>query len=249
MKRFLALLVAAAMMILLVTTTFAEEDSMAQDTLKIAIPGRDGDVINYTIAVMMLGAQPCVVWDEWNVDDFDGLLLPGGVDVHPARYGQENVACGSIDEALDKIQFDIADAFIKAGKPVLGICRGHQLLNVYFGGTLIQDLENSEHHKWTPEGDRVHDTTANEGSFLSDIYGTAFAVNSAHHQAVDAIGEGLKVVQCSDDGVIEGMYHETLPVIAVQWHPERMCFDHQRSDTVDGSHVIRYFLEMCAAQK
>lgn len=244
MKKLIALVLTVIMIVS--AAAFAEEDTMSQETLKIAIPGRDGDVINYTIAVMMLGAQPVVVWDKWNVDEFDGLLLPGGVDVHPGRYGQENVACGSIDEELDGIQFSIADAFIKAGKPVLGICRGHQLLNVYFGGTLIQDLENADHHKWTPEGDRVHDTTAEKDSFVGRLYGESFAVNSAHHQAVDAVGKGLVVIQHSDDGVIEAMHHETLPVISVQWHPERMCFDHARTDTVDGSHVIQLFLDMCA---
>ncbi|MBE5772764.1 MAG: gamma-glutamyl-gamma-aminobutyrate hydrolase family protein [Clostridiales bacterium] len=247
MKKLLMIMLALAM-IMGMTAACAEETAMSNEQLKIAIPGRDGDVINYTIAMMMLGAQPVVVWDEWNVDDFDGLLLPGGVDVHPGRYGQENVACGTIDEELDGIQFAICDAFIKAGKPVLGICRGHQLLNVYFSGTLIQDLENADHHKWTPEGDRVHDTTAAEGSFIADIYGAEFAVNSAHHQAVDTVGEGLVVVQHSDDGVIEAMYHESLPVISVQWHPERMCFDHARTDTVDGSLVLRHFLDMCSAK-
>ena len=246
MKKLIALML---VMMFFTVAACGEETDMSQDILKIAIPGRDGDVINYTIAMMMLGAQPVVVWDEWNVEDFDGLLLPGGVDVHPGRYGQENVACGTIDEALDEIQFSIADAFVKAGKPVMGICRGHQLLNVYFGGTLIQDLENADHHKWTPEGDRVHSTVAGEGSFLDGIYGTAFAVNSAHHQAVDTLGEGLKVIQHSDDGVIEAMHHEVLPVISVQWHPERMCFDHARSDTVDGSKVLQYFLDMCASYR
>lgn len=247
-KKYLALLL-TVMLAVMPAAAFGEDSDMSKDVLKIAIPGRDGDVINYTIAMMMLGAQPVVVWDEWNAEDFDGLLLPGGVDVHPGRYGQENVACGTIDEALDEIQFSIADAFIKAGKPVMGICRGHQLLNVYFGGTLIQDLSNADYHKWTPEGDRVHETAAVEDSFIAELYGTEFAVNSAHHQAVDALGEGLRVIQHSDDGVIEAMYHESLPVISVQWHPERMCFDHQRDDTVDGSAVLRYFLDMCAVSK
>lgn len=249
MRKLIALLTVVVLIAGIFAAACAEDESMSQEPLKIAIPGRDGDVINYTIAMMMLGAQPVVVWDKWNVDEFDGLLLPGGCDVHPARYGQENIACGTIDEELDEIQFAIADAFVKAGKPVIGICRGHQLLNVYFGGTLIQDLENADHHKWTPEGDRVHDTAAVEGSFIADLYGEAFPVNSAHHQAVDAVGEGLVVVQHSDDGVIEAMHHETLPVVAVQWHPERMCFDHSRSDTVDGSVVLRYFLNMCEESK
>jgi len=214
--------------------------------LKIAIPGRDGDVINYTIAMMMLGAQPVVVWDEWNVDEFDGLLLPGGVDVHPGRYGQENIACGTIDEALDGIQFDITDAFVKAGKPVLGICRGHQLLNVYFGGTLIQDLPNAPEHTKLENADNINATTADPDGFLAALYGTEFAVNSAHHQAIDTLAPGLRIVQWCGE-VAEAMQHERLPVYGVQWHPERMCFDYAREDTVDGSKVLAWFLDVCRA--
>lgn len=219
--------------------------AIGEEMLKIAIPGRDAEVINYTLALMQLGAEPAVIWDEYDVSQFDGLLLPGGVDIHPSRYGQQDIACGIIDKALDEIQFNALDAFIKAGKPVMGICRGHQLLNVYFGGTLIQHIDTAPDHTDIDDVDNAHSTTAED--FVAEIYGENPVVNSSHHQAADMPGEGLIVVQRAEDGVVEAMRHESLPVISVQWHPERMCFSYAREDTVDGSAVLQYFLDMCKA--
>lgn len=219
--------------------------AMGEDMLKIAIPGREANVINYTLALMELGAEPVVIWDEFDVSEFDGLLLPGGVDIHPARYNQQDIACGIIDEALDEIQFNALDAFIKAGKPVFGICRGHQLLNVYFGGTLIQHIDTAPDHQDIDDVDNAHGTSAQ--GFVAEIYGENPVVNSSHHQAVDVPGEGLIIVQRAEDGVVEAMAHESLPVFSVQWHPERMCFSYAREDTVDGSAVLQYFLDMCRA--
>lgn len=217
--------------------------AMGEKMLKIAIPGRDADVFDYSMAMMQLGAEPVVIWDEFDVSEFDGLLLPGGLDIHPSRYGQQDIACGLTDEALDEVQFNAAEAFIKAGKPVLGICRGHQLLNVYFGGTLIQHIDTAPDHMKIDDQDNVHGSSAED--YIAGLYGENPNVNSSHHQAADALGDGLIVVQRAEDGVVEAMKHESLPVISVQWHPERMCFSYAREDTVDGSAVLQYFLDMC----
>ena len=194
-----------------------------------------------------LGALPVGVGADVDAEGFDGLLLPGGGDIAPSRYGQADAGCLYVDPALDDMQFAALGAFVKAGRPVLGICRGHQLVNVYFGGTLIQHLpESPAHSRDTGDaGDKVHPTRAKEKSFLYDLYGPRFATNSAHHQAVDRPGEGLQAVQWSEDGVVEGIAHRTLPVWGVQWHPERMCFAHARADTVDGAKVIEMFLNRC----
>ncbi len=219
----------------------------------IAIPIPPGTRYqNYFDAVHGLGAEGVAVTDA-GVDAaaFDGLLLPGGVDVDPARYGQENTACEEIDAALDVVQFSALDAFVRMKKPVFGVCRGHQIINVYFGGTLIQDLPQSPRHKWdeVTDEDRVHGSEAVPGSWLEPIYGLSFPVNSAHHQAADRVGEGLIVDQYSDDGIVEAMHHAALPVYSVQWHPERMCFAHARADTVDGSGVLRFFIDLCGEVK
>ena len=217
--------------------------------LKIAVAATSGDaIVNYIAALQNLGAQPVQVDAVCSAALFDGLLLPGGGDILPARYGQENAACRFMDETLDALQFSLADVFISAGKPVFGICRGLQLLNVYFGGTLIQDLPSvALHSSGVPKVDLYHGSTAEEGSFLSALYGTEFPVNSSHHQAADRIGAGLRVVQRSDDGVVEALAHETLPVRCVQWHPERLCFGFRTEKAVDGSLVLRQFLEQCEA--
>ena len=218
--------------------------------LKIAIPIPPEDRYpNYFAALEALGAAGVKVSAESDPAEYDGLLLPGGGDVQPSLYGQEVLGSSDIDPALDGLQWKVLDNFVKAGKPVFGICRGHQLINVYFGGTLIQDLPNGSIHDWDKgdNRDKAHGTAAEPGSWLSGLYDARFPVNSAHHQAVDRVGEGLVVDQRSEDGVIEAMHHRNGRVFTVQWHPERMCFRHRREDTVDGSIVLQWFLRQCEA--
>lgn len=217
--------------------------------LRIAIPtNRPQAVTNYLHALTMTGAHG-ETGREFSPDQYDGLLLPGGCDVNPARYGKEPIPQEIIDDDQDALQFDVLARFLEAKKPVLGICRGHQLLNVAFGGTLIQDLQGAEKHKSLPSGeDNVHPVRAERNSFLYRIYGSGFRVNSSHHQGVDLPGKGLRGVLYAEDGVTEAIEHDSLPVWGVQWHPERMCFLHQRDDTVDGSLIFRFFLEQCRAR-
>jgi putative glutamine amidotransferase len=225
-----------------------EDIYMETKKLRIAIPEPWVVIDNYKNAMTELGAEPVVV-DDLNCDpaDYDGLLLPGGADVNPARYGMENTASAGIDDERDELQFTVLDRFAKAGKPVFGICRGHQVINVYFGGTLIQHLPTSDCHRRDPgsEQDKVHKNTAEAGSFAAELYGTEFYTNSAHHQAADRIGEGLRVVMRAEDGTVEALCHESKPVWSLQWHPERMCYAHHREDTVDGSIVLKFFVEQC----
>lgn len=230
--------------------------------LRIAIPEMDQDVKNYVRAVAGAGMEPVVIsvesgqmkerfseeyldYRDFRQEDFDGLLLPGGGDIDPSRYGQENQGSVMIKKELDKLQLDVLDCFVKNKKPVFGICRGHQLINVYFGGTLIQHLPTSLRHSRKPEEpDKVHRGIAEEGSWLARIYGREFFHNSSHHQAVDRAGEGLVIDSyCPEDGIVEALHHDTLPVYSVQWHPERMCLSHKRTDTVDGLPVLKFFAQ------
>ena len=218
--------------------------------LRIAIPTtRPQAVANYVSALTHLEAQP----DPGKVfspDEYDGLLLPGGWDVNPSRYGKERIPQETIDDELDALQFEVLARFLEAEKPVLGICRGHQLLNIAFGGTLIQHLPTAETHTSLPNGDdNAHPVRIEQDSFLSDLYGSGCTVNSTHHQGVEVPGKGLRPVMYSEDGVVEAMEHESLPVWSVQFHPERMCFLHKRDDTVDGSRIFRFFLDKCQGGK
>ncbi|WP_300636674.1 gamma-glutamyl-gamma-aminobutyrate hydrolase family protein [uncultured Oscillibacter sp.] len=149
---------------------------------------------------------------------WDALLLPGGGDLEPWRYGQGNAASRGLEPERDEAEFQLLQEFTAAGKPVLGVCRGLQAINVFFGGTLVQDIPG--HGAWE-DGDRVHGVRT-APSPLGALCGGSLAVNSAHHQAADRLGGGLQAVQWAGDGVVEALCHRRLPVWAVQWHPERL---------------------------
>lgn len=178
--------------------------------------------------------------------DYDGLILCGGNDINPDYYGEKIDGTVNIDSERDAAEFALLKAFVEAGKPVLGICRGCQLLNIYFGGTLYQNINNAVEHSSFSDFDLIHNVKAERGSIAEQLYGAEFTVNSFHHQAVNKLGKGLKITMMSaDNTVIEGFEHETLPIFAVQWHPERMCFSKRREDTVDGKEIFKYFIQMC----
>jgi putative glutamine amidotransferase len=212
--------------------------------MKILIAEKTGTYKNYVDALSGVGVEPTVSLTETEFSRYDGLLIPGGGDIEPSFFGQENDGSEDIDPELDKTQFALLEAFVNERKPVLGICRGHQVINVYLGGDLIQDLPNARttHTRDENDNDRVHLTTAKPDTFLSELYGTEFAVNSSHHQGLGKLGKGLTAIQHSPDGVTECVIHDTLPIVGVQWHPERMCFAHRRADTVDGEILFRWWV-------
>ncbi len=183
------------------------------------------------------------LYPEAEPEKYDGLLLCGGMDIHPSRYGEEVNGSVNMEVARDESEFALAKAFIEAGKPVFGICRGFQLLNIYFGGSLIQHIDTAADHRAT-EGEAVHPVTAENG-FFADTYGKEFPVNSYHHQAVNRLGEGLKVTLRAKDGIIEGFDHESLPIFGVQFHPERMCYSWDKPETVTSVPMFERFLDMC----
>ena len=193
---------------------------------------------NYERALVQAGA----VVRFGDGDGCDGLLLPGGGDIHPARYGQKLLNCRQVDERRDQEELDTCRRFLAQGKPVLGICRGMQVLNVALGGTLLQHVEG---HGGSGGQDGLHRTMTSSGGFLRHLYGRQFSVNTAHHQALDQLGYGLLPVQWAEDGVVEGIEHRALPAWGVQWHPERLGEGGRRRDTVDGRRFFSFFLEQC----
>ena len=182
---------------------------------------------NYRRAIAQAGRICCV---GENIERCEALLLPGGGDVEPWRYGAKTLDCRGAEPARDEEELRLIDEFLSAGKPILGICRGLQILNVYFGGTLSQHVEG---HSAVDGRDSFHPSHI-ASSPLRRLYGEALQVNSAHHQAIDRLGSGLQAVQWADDGGIEAVMHETLPVWAVQWHPERL--------ETEGQRLLRAFL-------
>ena len=153
----------------------------------------------------------------------DGLLMPGGVDIAPARYGQETQEkCGKIDLARDAMEWWILETFLPTGKPVLGICRGIQTLNVFLGGTLHQHIDGHSDFKSRSTG--FHKVQVTPVSRLREIVNTdTLTVNSLHHQVVDSLGRDLEVCAVSEDGFVEAVVHTAHPFcLGVQWHPEHM---------------------------
>lgn len=163
------------------------------------------------------------------LDRVDGLLLSGGVDVDPALYGQApHPRLGRVERRRDDFEIALVREALRRDVPVLGICRGQQVLNVATGGTLVQDIPSTlakavDHDATGPRGRRSHDVAITRGTRLWEILGQDVAcVNSFHHQSVDAVGEGLVVsARCPEDGVVEALEMPSRAfVLAVQWHPE-----------------------------
>lgn len=212
---------------------------------KILISTGGGDPSNYLSAIAAAGGQGEACYLPAPDLRYDGLLLAGGGDVEPARFGQPDRGSRDIDPARDRAELALLDAFCAAEKPVLAVCRGHQVVNVWLGGDLIQDLPPAlAPFHGGGGGDRVHPVRAAEGTLLHRLYGPVFPVNSAHHQALGRLGRGLSAAARSEGGVIESVEHDTLPLLCVQFHPERMTGALSRPDTVDGGAIFRAFLDM-----
>ena len=202
---------------------------------------------NYIKAIEKCGAIATVKYlPDLNVN-YDGLLLCGGNDIHPSFYGEEIDGAFGFDMERDETEMALLKKFIDTGKPILGICRGHQLLNVALGGTLIQDLEQQSEHTQINGKDSVHQIITKKDSILNTLYGEEVAVNSSHHQGIDKLGKGLLVTALCN-GVIEGVEHKTKPYFGVQFHPERMCLDFESEKTVNGIEIFKCFVELCRSK-
>jgi len=156
------------------------------------------------------------------VSRLDGVVLTGGADIDPRRYGQESLTNAFPPEPLrDQHECAVLDAAYANGTPVAGICRGLQIVNVHAGGNLYQDVPSHAGFD-QPVTTEWHQVAFDSGTILGGIYGQGRYVNSLHHQTVDKVGDKLQVTARSDDGSVEGLEHDELPVIAVQWHPEML---------------------------
>ena len=187
-----------------------------------------------------LGALPIVLPDvpgakgEDYAELFDALVIPGGPDVDPTFFGEEPVwKIGSTNYKRDVFEAEIFRAFYKAGKPIFGICRGCQFINIMLGGNVYQDLPSQNpdayiRHSQGAQGDYpTHHVKIEKGSALYKSLGGEAFVNSRHHQAVKKLGDGLKATAVAPDGVIECIESAASDqIVAVQWHPENMWQEH-----------------------
>jgi putative glutamine amidotransferase len=219
---------------------------------------RTGVNASYIDAILTAGGLPVLIVPEFSRDqtielftDCDGLLLTGGEDVDPALYGAAaHASLGRVDSRRDTNELAMVAEARARQVPILGICRGIQLCNVAFGGTLIQDLPSErpgpvEHDSPAARDVRCHPIAITAGSRLADIMGvTTLDANSFHHQAVDRVGDGLVASAVAPDGVIEAIESAsgTMWVVAVQWHPEELAMQ-------PDAHDLKLFSALIAAAR
>ena len=187
------------------------------------------------------------------VRQIDGLLLSGGSDLAPDLFGQEEIAGSDciIRRRRDEFELELLRRWdmIRPHGPILAICRGHQVLNAYYGGTLFQDFAICgidtipEGHR-TPEKKRTyHSIDVVPGTLLADVIGAGdHMVNSSHHQGIDVLADGFEVSACAGDGVIEAMEHSCHArwLLSIQWHPEAL-------DDEESARIFAAFVASCSA--
>jgi gamma-glutamyl-gamma-aminobutyrate hydrolase PuuD len=205
-------------------------------TTSLTLEGRDRAQLNasYIRAVEGAGGVPILIPPQLSLATIQaliatvhGLVLTGGGDLNPARYGENNTASTNISDDRDTAEEAALNLALDRGIPILAICRGMQVLNVALGGTLVQDIATEIGtivvHA-SPRG--THPVRVTPGSRLACLLGTENAeVNSRHHQAIKTLGEGLIATAWAPDGVIEGVELPGQWVAGVQWHPEDMIDD------------------------
>ena len=176
----------------------------------------------------------------------DGLFLTGGVDVSPSLYHMNpQPYCGAADPWRDQVESVYCKTFLQAEKPIFGICRGFQMLNVMLGGSLYQDIPSEMGLQHTYNS--IHPVTLSSGSILDTFFGPNIRVNSFHHQAIRTLAPGLTPLAFSENGaIVEAFHHPTLPFLAVQWHPERMTGENRMTpEGPDMAPLFHYFVSLC----
>ncbi|MBX3009851.1 MAG: gamma-glutamyl-gamma-aminobutyrate hydrolase family protein [Caldilineaceae bacterium] len=208
-------------------------------------------IMNQTYVRMLenLGALPVMIPLQMSeatlrgiFERLDGLFLPGGEDVDPSHYGAErHPQLGATDKERDRTELLMTHWAVEAGMPLLGVCRGLQVINVVCGGTLYQDLHTEcpflQKHDYIPpsyERYRISHTVQIEAdSRLAHALGTVHEVNSMHHQGINQLGAGLRVVARAEDGLAEAIELPVLPyLVGVQWHPEELAATDQHSNNL-----------------
>lgn len=208
-----------------------------QPKLLLSLPKGAGQ--NYINAFSYFGFEICADYLANNTS-CDGLVLCGGGDIAPEYFGQKACSSNPPDKERDVCEFFLFEQYYGKGKPIFGICRGMQVINVALGGSLIQHLESDVH--FSQGGDLYH-TVKNKGEApVWKLFGDEMTVNSAHHQACSRIGRGLVITQTAVDGIAEGLLGNKL--IGTQWHPERMVLSYASKDFTDPSPLFDFFKKM-----
>ena len=223
------------------------------------VPSARNEILSYLVfhtysdSVVRGGGIPVLILPVENslvdsvLDRVDGLLFTGGGDIAPERYGAErDEAVRMVNHERDAFELTLVEKAYERKMPVMAICRGNQVVNVAFGGTLVQDLpSHAGAHGHDIVGEGAYEPHAQalveEDSRIAEVIGAGLhGINSIHHQAVEEVGDGLRVVAAAPDGTVEALEHEdaSWPLISVQWHPEYLGVrDHGDSHDLFASFV------------
>lgn len=198
----------------------------------------------YEAAVEKAGGEPMSFHCPDPEMDFDALILAGGGDVEPAVFMEPNRGSYDIDFPRDQVEIALVNRCVYEHKPILGICRGHQVVNIALGGNIYQDMNDRmlEIHQASEGEPKLHAVRGGAMTMVGDLYGEDFVVNSSHHQAIYKFGQGLYRTAWDENGVVEAMQHSSLPIWTVQFHPEQMT---EEKGTVDGQKIFDFFLAKC----
>ena len=217
----------------------------------------------YGDAIMAAGGIPVIVGTEKLPADYaqmaDGLLITGGESVHPRYFGETFDRLADNDPNIiqylfdgcnitrDEMEFALFHEFAKLGKPILGICRGMQLVNVATGGK--NELDFPRHHPVEHAMGIAYNVTAVPDSLVGHAFGESFLVNSYHRDRTVSAGPDMRVTARSEDGIIEAIEHRTLPILGVQFHPERMRGSHPiPTFGPDSTAFFRHFVDLCKSR-
>lgn len=214
----------------------------------------------YIRAVENAGGVPVIFPLELSVENLtvlanlcQGFIFTGGPDPHPFLWGEDiHKGCGPISVKRDQMELSLLSIAMEQKKPILGICRGAQLINIGLGGDIYQDIDSQyhavfpiAHHQPLPPTSTSHHIDVREGSLLEEISGTngRIQVNSNHHQAIRKLAPNMVVGGIAPDGLIEEIERKDYPfLIGVQWHPEYLCETDNTS-----RNLFRRFVEVCAS--
>ncbi|AGB40356.1 putative glutamine amidotransferase [Halobacteroides halobius DSM 5150] len=210
--------------------------------------------MDYLRGIRQAGGIPIMlshIDDEEYLDNIvqrcDGFLFSGGADVDPQLYGEEPIKeCGAITPKRDSFEIKLLAKVLKEDKPTFGICRGMQLINIYYQGTLYQDLtaynDQTNHHRGLkfPKWYQIHEVKLEDNSQIAQAFGkTEIKTNSLHHQVLKEVGEGLEVTARANDGIVEAIEDKSKQfLLAVQWHPEMMF-----EKVAEQSKLFDYFVD------
>lgn len=205
----------------------------------------DGVIAAGGLPIMLIPTDPTGI--DQVLDRVDGVVLTGGGDIDPACYGADrHEEVQGVDEERDAYELELIRRIHARGIPTLAICRGLQVVNVALGGTLVQDLPSERdahgHDQIGEQAWAAHSVvTIEHGSAIAEVIGSGdHGVNSIHHQAVDQLGEGLRVVGRATDGTVESIEHDdpSWPMIAVQWHPEFLRYRNDHASGALFTHLV-----------